>query len=160
MLKRLSDSCTDCAITDDIIDSESFSFSSDPPSHVTYRARLRGTSQADSQSLVSLIEGWVSGRPSVTVAGLRMRVASECSVSLSSLSEGECDLVTPETSVLTSSVSQPATNTNSCNTGAIIGWIVAIIFIIAITTIIVSVVALVIVKNYREISTKTVQDEG
>ena len=90
VLEELTDSCSDCGITNDIIDKQSFSCFPESPTYVTYRARLEGTSETDSGSLISLIEEWVSGGASIIVTGVLMTVDSECSVAISSLSEGEC----------------------------------------------------------------------
>ena len=90
MLEELNDVCSDCGITNDIIDKLSFSCFPESPKYVTYRARLEGTSETDSGSLISLIEEWVSGGASIIVAGVLMTVDSECSVAISSLREGEC----------------------------------------------------------------------
>ena len=59
VLEELTDSCSDCDITSDIIDKQSFSCFSESLTYVTYRARLEGTSETDSGSLISLIEEWV-----------------------------------------------------------------------------------------------------
>ena len=136
VLEELTSSCSDCGITNDIIDKQSFSCFSESPTYVTYRARLEGTSETDSGSLISLIGEWVSGGASIIVTGVLMTVDSECSVAISSLSEGEC-----------------LTSDNSCSdAGVIIAGVVVIILIIAITIIIVAVVALIIVKHrYREL---------
>ena len=108
-----------------------------PHNYVTYRARLEGTSETDSGSLISLIEEWVSSGASIIVTGVLMTVDSECSVAISSLSEGEC---------LTSNSSA----SSSSDTGAIIAGVVVIILIIAITIIIIAAVTLMIVKHrYR-----------
>ena len=60
MLDQLTASCSDCGITSDIIDRQSFSCYPESPTYVTYRARLEGTSETDSGSLISLIEDRVS----------------------------------------------------------------------------------------------------
>ena len=130
MLEELTSSCSDCGITNDIIDKQSFSCFSESPTYVTYRARLEGTSETDSGSLISLIEEWVSGGASIIVTGVLMTVDSECSVAISSLREGEC-----------------LTSDSSSDTGVIIAGVVVIILIIAITIIIVAVVTLMIVKR-------------
>ena len=58
---------------------------------MTYRARLEGTSETDSDSLISLIEDWVrGGGASVIVTGILMRIDPNCPVVISSLSELEC----------------------------------------------------------------------
>ena len=90
VLEELTDSCSDCDITSDIIDKLSFSCFPESPTYVTYRARLEGTSETDSGSLISLIEEWVSGGASIIVTGVLMTVDSECSVAISSFREGEC----------------------------------------------------------------------
>ena len=74
MLNQLTASCADCGITNDIIDKELFRCFPDSPSHVTYRARLQGTSETDSGSLISLIEKWVSNGADIGVTGLHMTV--------------------------------------------------------------------------------------
>ena len=162
LLEELTGSCNDCGITSDIIDRQSFSCYPESPTHVTYRARLEGTSETDSGSLISLIEEWVSDGTSIIVTGVLMKVDSECSMAISSLSEGECVITTllPTTSGSTSIItdftpfSEDTTSTHSQsssnNTIAIIGGVVAvvIILIISVTVAIIAVVAL-IVKSHR-----------
>ena len=74
----------------EIIDNQFFVCYPESPSYVTYRARLEGTSERGSDSLISLIEDWMSGGPGVIVTGVLMTVDSHCSVAISSLSEREC----------------------------------------------------------------------
>ena len=133
VLEELTDSCSDCGITNDIIDNQQFSCFPESPTYVTYRARLEGTSETDSGSLISLIEEWVSGGASIIVAGVLMTVDSECSVAISSLSEGEC---------LTSD------NTDMTITIAIAATIAGIVVMI-ISVAIVAVVMYVTVKHCR-----------
>ena len=138
VLEELTDMCPRCGITNDVIDKQLFACFSESPTYVTYRARLESTSETDSGSLISLIEEWVSGGASIIVTGVLMTVDSECSVAISSLSEGEC--LTSDSSAC-----------NCSDTGPIIAGVVVIILIIAVTIIIVAVVALMIVKHrYRE----------
>ena len=102
MLKYLNDSCTSCSITSDIIDMESFTCYPESPTYVTYRARLEGTSETDSGSLISLIEDWVRGGASINITargganmtgpGLILTVDSECSVRVLSFDEEGCSL--------------------------------------------------------------------
>ena len=81
-------SCAEC--NSHIIDKQSFSCYAESPNHVTFRARLEGTSERDSGSLLSLIEKWVSDGARINVTGVLMMVDPTCSVGISSLSEGEC----------------------------------------------------------------------
>ena len=137
VVDQLTASCSDCGITSDIIDTQSFSCNPESPTHVTYRARLEGTSETDSGSLISLIEDWVRGGPSIVVTGVRMTVDKKCSVAISSLSEGECDTTT--------------SSTKSSNNTAIIGVIVAAVVIVLSIVIAVTVVIIValVLKNRR-----------
>ena len=106
VIGELTTLCATCGITDDIIDKQSFACSPEFPTYVTYRARLEGTSETDSGSLISLIEEWVSGGASIIVTGVLMTVDSDCSVAISSLSGGECSL----------SVTNSTTTTETSNT--------------------------------------------
>ena len=145
VLEELTASCAECGISSDIIDRQSFSCFPESPTHVTFRARLGGSSETDSVSLISLLESWVSGGATIIVTGVLMTVDAECSVAISSLSEGEC---VPDTET-TSSTSQSSTD----NTAAIIGGVVvAVVFIIALTVLIFGIVALVLRSRRREFS--------
>ena len=126
--KALTDSCSGCGITNNIIDIQSLNCFSNSDTYVTYQARLEGTSETDGGSLTSLIEKWVSGRPSITVTGILMTVDPDCPVAISTLSEGECSSTTAPTS------SSPQ---SSSDTVFIIGGVVAVIFILLIAIIIV-----------------------
>ena len=143
-MDQLTDSCSDCGITSDIIDRQSFLCYPESPTYVTYRARLEGTSETDSGSLISLIEDWVRDGASIIVNGVLMTVDSECSVAISSLREGECDTTTSSTS-----------SQSSFDNVAIVGGTVAAVVIVLIVTIaLVIIVALVLKKCRRNVSIK------
>ena len=166
MLEELTDSCAECGISSDIIDRQSFSCYPESPTHVTFRARLGGSSETDSGSLISLLESWVSGGATIIVTGVLMTVDAECSVAISSLGEGECSMTTTQppdttastptstdstgTPTSTDSTGTPSSDSQSStdNTAAVIGGVVAVILIIAITIIIIAIVAL-IMKSRR-----------
>ena len=142
VLKELTESCAECGISSDIIDEQFFACFPESPTHVTFRARLGGSSETDSGSLISLLESWVSGGATIIVTAVLMTVDAECSVAISSLSEGEC---VPETET-TSSTSQSSTD----NTAAIIGGVVvAVVLIIALS--IFGIVALILKSRRREL---------
>ena len=122
IFEELSGLCAECGITNDTIDKQSLVCFPESPTYVTYRARLEGTSETDSGSLISLMEEWVSGGASIIVTGVLMTVDSECSVAISSLSEGECSPTPTDTSAAT-------------NLAAIIGGVVAVILVVALTVI-------------------------
>ena len=185
VLDELTASCAECGISSDIIDRQSFSCFPESPTHVTFRARLGGSSETDSGSLISLLESWVSGGATIIVTGVLMTVDAECSVAISSLGEGECSMTTtqpPDTtassmtssestttmptqppdmdtttsSITTSDGSTTASTSQSStdNTAAIIGGVVAVVFIIAISVLILifGIVALFLKSRRREFS--------
>ena len=133
---------------------------------MTYRARLEGTSETDSDSLISLIEDWVrGGGASVIVTGILMTVDSHCSVAISSLSEPECSPtqpVTPSASPFSTPydtsrimVSPAESCVCSDNTPVIIGGVVVAIVIIMTTAgTIIAIIALV-TKSRRQSTKKT-----
>ena len=136
ILEQLTLSCAECGITSDIITKPSFACDSDSPKSVTYHARLEGTSETDSGSLISLIEEWVGGGASIIVTGVLIRVNSECSVAISSLSEKMCSTTQP-----------PVTNTNMTPvTAAIIGGTVTVL---TITFAVVAIILTLILKKHR-----------
>ena len=96
-------SCPNCGISDDIIDRQSFSCFEESSSLVTYRARLEGTSETESNSLISLIDEWVrGGGASIIVTGVAIKMGPNCQTATSSLSE-------PKRSHTPPSLPQPST---------------------------------------------------
>ena len=160
----------DCDITSDIIDIPSFDCDPDSTTTVIYLARLSGTSERDSDYLITVIQDWVNDGASIRVAGIRMTLDTKCAVSISSLDELECvppsetptteptPKPTPEPSpdpttkptpeptpgLNTDPPDDPMTDPSSSsatdNTAAIIGGVVAVILIIAITVIVIVIV--------------------
>ena len=143
VVEQLQTSCVECA--PEMIDNQFFVCYPESPSHVTYRARLEGTSERGSDSLISLIEDWVRGGPGVIVTGVLMTVDSHCSVAISSLSEGECPAPDPTVT---------GSDDGGTTTAIIAGAVVAIV-IIAITIAIVIIVFLVLKSRRRELSLKS-----
>ena len=131
VVEVLQASCGEC-VSEMVIDNQSFVCYPESPSHVTYRARLEATSDRESGSLISLIEEWVRGGASVIVTGVLMTVDPDCSVAISSLSEGECS-----PNVAGDKNSDDGVN----NTAIITGAVVAIVFIIVTIVVIVFLVA-------------------
>ena len=142
VLEELNTSCTKCGISNDIIDKQSFTCFPKSPTYVTYRARLEGTSETDSGSLISLIEEWVSGGASINVTGVLMTLDSKCAVAISSLSEGECSRTTDST----------MTTPDSTVTAIIIGGVVAGILTMAIAAMVLTVA--LIRKGHGKVSIK------
>ena len=132
----LNDSCQ-CQISTDSIDEESFACSEDSSNYVTYQARLSGTSEQDSASLISLIEDWVATGPTIRVRGVLMRVGEECSAIISDLSEGVC--------------SSSGAQTDTCigaSTGTIVGGGVAIAAILIVIIVAVAVVTALTMRRH------------
>ena len=146
VMGQLISSCTDC---NDIINMQSLDCASE--SVIIYRARLEGTSQRDSGSLISVIETWVTSGPSFIVTELLMTVDSQCTVVISSLSDGDCtqtitDTTTSSTTPDTDTNTTPSSSSDSTpsDTAAIIGGVVAVVIVIVIVIGVVAIVALVI----------------
>ena len=158
VLKQLTVTCAECGITSDIIDTKSFKCFPESPTYVTYRARLEGTSETDSGSLISLIEEWVSGGASIIVTGVRMTVDSECSVAIASPNEGECSPIITD-HVTTMDTEGPTDQSSSDSTVAVIGGVVAvvIVLIIAITFIVIVIVVLVMKNRRGDLSFKNTE---
>ena len=116
VLEQLSVSCAECS--SDTISQWSFACIPDSPTFVTYRARIEGSSQTDSGSLVALIQEWVDGGPGIIVTGVLLTADPECVVAVSSLNEGEC------------SKEDPPPSSTSDNTAGIIGGVVAVVIIL------------------------------
>ena len=172
VVKELTASCAECGISSDIVDEQFFACFPESPTHVTFRATLGGSSETDSGSLISLLESWVSGGATIIVTAVLMTVDAECSVAISSLSEGECSMTTTQPPDTTSSsmtgsesttmmptqpdmdttTSSETSHSPTSNTEAIIGGVVvAVVFIIALTVLIFGIVALKS-RRRREIS--------
>ena len=150
VLDHLITSCPECG--DVVIDRQSFACYPESPTHVTYRARLEGTSETDSGSLISLIEEWVRGGASIIVTGVLMTVDSECSVAISSLSEGECSTAPPPTTDLGTSTSTG--KTLSDNTTAIVGGALAVVVIVLVLIIVFMIVAVTMKNHHRNTPSK------
>ena len=133
--------CGEC-VSEMVIDNQFFVCYPESPSHVTYRARLEATSERESGSLISLIEEWVRGGASVIVTGVLMTVDPDCSVAISSLSEGEC-------SPTTTTIAEDLGVNDGKTTAVIAGALLGIAIVIAITVL--AIVFLVLKSCRREI---------
>ena len=127
VVDQLKTTCGQCS--SDMIDNQFFVCYSECPSFVTYRARLEGTRETDSDSLISLIEEWVRGGVIVIVTGDLMTVDPHCSVAISSPDQPECSLPPTVKSNSTIKEAEPVSD----NTPAIIGGALGVLFITVIT---------------------------
>lgn len=148
-------SCGKCGISADIIEKPTFACFPESPSYVTYRATLKGTSLTKSGSLISLLEKWVSsGTATIIVTGVLLLVDNGCVVIISSLSERECSPNQPPVTNTTINPTHPSTAVyhsedatesdvgSDDNTTAIVGGVVAVVLILAITVAFIAIVAL------------------
>ena len=153
VVKQLQTSCGKCA--PEMIDNQFFVCYPESPSHVTYRARLEGTSERGSDYLISLIEDWVRGGPGVIVTGVLMTVDSHCSVAISSLSEGECPPLITEPSPLPDTTTPDTGATPETTTGLVAGAVAAVVVIVLIITVAIVVIVFLVLKSHRgELSLK------
>ena len=156
MQEVLSDSCQ-CQITTDSIDEELFACSEDSPIYVTYRARLSGTSERDSASLISLVKDWVATGPTVRVMGVLMMVDKNCPVAISEFGEDICSILPSESSTPTTIDSTDSSSYQSADTTAIMGG-TTVVIIVLITAAIVIAIALIIRCHPRKYSTNQAEE--
>ena len=160
----------DCDITSDIIDMPSFDCDPDSTTTVIYLARLSGTSERDSDYLISVIQDWVNDGASIIVASILMTVDTKCMIFIPSLNERECvpftetpsQTPTSDTNPDTSPEpnSDPSESSASDNTAAIIGGVVAVILIIAITVLVIAIVAMVLKsRRHGDVSIKNAPEK-
>ena len=151
VLDKLKTSCANCTITSSTIDEQYFA-ACDPenPTYLTYRARLEGTSEIDSNSLISLIEEWARGKPSIIIGGVEMTVDFNCPVAIPQHATNT-ERCKPQTKASRNSRS------NTDDYGAAIGGTVAVILIAALTVVTISTVRLRIALHHREVSTDPIQ---
>ncbi|CAI8048273.1 Netrin receptor DCC [Geodia barretti] len=149
VVKELKSSCSECG--PEMIDNQLFVCYLESPSFLMYRARLEGTSETDSGSLVSLIEAWVrGGGASLILTGVLMTLDSHCSVAISSLSQPpQCSPSSTPTATSSPSTDMPPVERSSDEEpaqvyDAIIGGIVAVVLIVAITIAVITIVFLVL----------------
>ena len=159
VVEQLQTSCGECA--PEMIDNQFFVCYPESPSHVTYRARLEGTSERGSDSLISLIDDWVKGGPGVIVTGVLMTVDSHCSVAISSLSEPECPqhIITDPTIISEPPPPEPPntdpvidmqdTGATSDTTGIVAGAVVAVIVIVLIIAVTIFAIVFLVLKSRR-----------
>ena len=155
VVKELKSSCSECG--PEMIDNQRFFCYPESPSFLTYRARLEGTSETDSSSLISLIEAWVSGGgASLVLTGVQMSLDSSCTVAISSLSQPQC----PPSSTDTPAVERSSDEEPAQVSDAIIGGVVAVVLVLIITIAIVIIIVVLILKNRRgEVSLKNNSDK-
>ena len=155
VVKELKSSCSECG--PEMIDNQLFVCYPESPSFLTYRARLEGTSERDSGSLVSLIEAWVrGGGASLIMTGVLMTVDSHCSVAISSLNEPECSTDIP--AVERSSDEGPA-QVSDAIIGGIVAVVIVLIIAIAITIAVITIIFLVLKNRCGEVSPKNISDK-
>ena len=139
VLNELSNSCQ-CQITTDSIDQEQLACFDASSNYVTYQARIIGTLEKDSAFLTSLIESWASSGPSIRVRGVLLGLGEDCT---SDVSAGVCSVFGPQTGTSENTDS----NICECNTGAIVGTVVAVAAVLIVAAI--TVATLLILRSRR-----------
>ena len=160
VVEVLQASCGEC-VSEIMIDNQFFVCYPESPSHVTYRARLEGTSERESGSLISLIEEWVRGGANVIVTGVLMTVDPDCSVAISSLSEGDCSPTTTTITADLPTVAEDLGDSTTIDGGTTIyiapiitGAVVAVMVVLIIAVTIFAIVFLVLKNRHGELSLK------
>jgi len=149
-----------CQISISSIDEESFVCFEESPNSVTYRARLKGTSN---EKRASLIEEWIFSGPTIHVRGVLMRVDTQCSVVISDFSEEECSDPSSETHDVTTAITTAdgrREDDQSDNTPAIVGGVAAVIIVLIVTVGVtcIAVVALVVRSRQGKLPSKKAEE--
>ena len=120
-----------CGFNADYITDYAFQCFPNSDQQVTFRARLHGAAHATSSQLIEDIEQWVNTGTSIAVQGVRINVDT-CPVVISSFEDPQChdETVQPDFS----------------STAAILGGVVAVVLIFAVTVII---IAALMTKNRK-----------
>ena len=164
IVEQLHTTCPHCGINDDIIDKESFSCFEKSESYVAYQARLEGTSERDSDFLMSLMEEWVGrgGGVKVIVTGVRMTIDPECSGAISTLRQPECSPLNTELSQEPHTDPSVATASGLSPALAITAGVVVIVLIVSIAVVvIILVIAPLALKHRRKkVSFKNLDKKG
>ena len=150
-MEKLSALCPDCGVTQAIIDKQAFLCYPESPSYVTYRARLKGTSEVESGHLISLIEQWVGDGSGIIVNGVVMKVDPKCSVAISDLGEEECiPIPSPSMEVNNEpAVSGQDDKTQSSTLPTMIGVIVVVVVLIITIGTTIIIIAVLVLRNRR-----------
>ena len=122
VVEELNELCQ-CGVSSDNIDEAHFHCFEPSSLYVTYRARLTSTPDTDSSTLVSYLEKWVSGGPSISVQSILMRIDRDCSVDIEGFDSEECDQT---------SASQSCT----C-TAAIVGLTIVVVILLVIVAVLI-----------------------
>ena len=118
---------------------------------VTFRARLHETARATSVQLIQDIEQWINTGTSIPVQGLRISI-DICPVVISSFEDPQCpDEMSQPTTPSTMTISDSTTTETALvdttdNTAAIVGGVVAVMIVLAVTII---VIAILVTKNCK-----------
>ena len=135
MQRELEKLCQ-CQVTTNSIDRESFLCFDQSEMSVSYRAQLSGTSETDGDSLISLLEDWVSSGPTIRVRGVLMKVDATCAVTISDFSDNTCF--------------DEEASSQTDNTGTVVGGAVVAVLIVAVAVALTTIVIVLIVLRRRK----------
>ena len=125
----------DCVFTKDHISEQGFQCFPSSPQAVTYRARLRGTSDATVEDLLQYLEDWIQEGATISVKLQRVSVDSTCDVGINSFTESECGV-----------------GSGSDITGAITGAVVGVLLVLVIIAAVIVLIMLALVRRKRQAS--------
>ena len=137
---KLMDDCQ-CTFSSNYITEGYFSCDSKEITHVIYRAKISSTSYTDSETLIDLIQNWVSsGTASLTLNQLQLYMDPLCVVLINSFSDPLCSFepLTTEKSTKGTDEIKVSNSTGSINTYIIIILVVVAIAMILLVAIIIA----------------------
>lgn len=131
----------ECSITSDRITNGVFQCFPASPDAVTYRAKLHGTTSANSTQLISHVEQWTAQGAAINIQQVLLRVDGSCRVAVSALVDDECQK---------RSVRSDSTNGNDNNNNIIFiisGGVLATVITVVIIVIVIATVVVCLRRN-------------
>lgn len=128
-----------CNFKTDRISDAAFRCYPESPQAVTYRATLHATQHTPTTALLRLLQEWVSTGASVVYEAQLLSADESCSISITSLSDPECESPNVPTGTLSSS-----SQSFFSSVGGIVGVAVAAVVAVVIVVVLVFVVVLVL----------------
>ena len=131
----------ECSITSDRITNGVFQCFPASPDAVTYRAKLHGTTSANSTQLISHVEQWTAQGAAINIQQVLLRVDGSCRVAVSALVDDECQK---------RSVRSDSTNGNDNNNIIIFiisGGVLATVITVVVIVIVIATVVVCLRRN-------------
>ena len=130
LVQEMEQACG-CGFTASNIAEERFiCFTPQSPHHVTYRARVNGTSQTTAGQLLTFIQQWINSTQSILIQGVQLNIDKTCKPIISIFDDAECTTDITTEMITTVSVDSAVKSA----VGIAVGCTVAIILVIGVVS--------------------------